>query len=73
MTAEQAKEYRIVDWVISAKPTTRPVPEGPCRRRRLKYSFCGKSRNDVCKLIAGPTVHICVEAHRSIQQGSGSV
>jgi len=28
MTAEQAKEYRIVDAVISAKPTTRPVPEG---------------------------------------------
>ena len=28
MTAEQAKEYRIVDAVLSAKPTTRPVPEG---------------------------------------------
>jgi len=28
MTAEQVKEYRIVDAVISAKPTTRPVPEG---------------------------------------------
>jgi len=28
MTAEQAKEYRIVDAVISSKPTTRPVPEG---------------------------------------------
>ena len=27
MTAEQAKEYRIVDEVISSKPTTRPVPE----------------------------------------------
>jgi len=25
MTAEQAKEYRIVDEVISSKPTTRPV------------------------------------------------
>ena len=25
MTAEQAKEYRIVDAVISSKPTTRPV------------------------------------------------
>ena len=47
-----------MDWVISAKPTTRPVPEGPCRRRRLKYSFCGKSRNDVCKVIAGPTMYL---------------
>ncbi|HEY7654316.1 MAG TPA: ATP-dependent Clp protease proteolytic subunit, partial [Methylomirabilota bacterium] len=27
MTAEQAKDYRIVDEVISSKPTTRPVPE----------------------------------------------
>ena len=27
MTAEQAKEYRIVDEVISSKPTTRPVRE----------------------------------------------
>jgi len=27
MTAEQAKEYRIVDEVISSKPTTRPVAE----------------------------------------------
>src|SRR6267378_2691315 len=27
MTAEQAKEYRIVDEVISSKPTTRSVPE----------------------------------------------
>jgi ATP-dependent Clp protease, protease subunit len=27
MTAEQAKEYRIVDEVISSKPTPRPVPE----------------------------------------------
>jgi len=28
MTAEQAKEYRIVDGVISSKPTTRAVSEG---------------------------------------------
>ncbi len=27
MTAEQAKEYRIVDEVISSKPTPRPVPD----------------------------------------------
>jgi ATP-dependent Clp protease protease subunit len=27
MTAEQAKEYRIVDEVISSKPTPRPVAE----------------------------------------------
>jgi ATP-dependent Clp protease protease subunit len=27
MTAEQAKEYHIVDEVISSKPTTRPVSD----------------------------------------------
>src|SRR3981189_162238 len=27
----------------------------------LKCSFCGKSQNDVSKLIAGPTVYICDE------------
>jgi len=27
MTAEQAKDYRIVDEVISSKPTTRAVSE----------------------------------------------
>ncbi|RPH84749.1 MAG: ATP-dependent Clp protease ATP-binding subunit ClpX, partial [Candidatus Rokuibacteriota bacterium] len=27
----------------------------------LKCSFCGKSQNDVRKLIAGPTVYICDE------------
>ena len=76
MTAEQAKEYGIVDEVISSKPTTRPVTEvGRCTRQSsgrawlgpregsgtLKCSFCGKSQNDVRKLIAGPTVYICDE------------
>ena len=27
MTADQAKEYRIVDEVISSKPTPRPLAE----------------------------------------------
>jgi hypothetical protein len=27
----------------------------------LYCSFCGKSQNDVAKLVAGPTVHICNE------------
>ena len=37
MTAEQAKEYRIVDEVISSKPTTRPVSE------QMALSQVGKS------------------------------
>jgi hypothetical protein len=28
---------------------------------RLRCSFCGKSQNEVKKLIAGPTVYICDE------------
>lgn len=29
--------------------------------RHLRCSFCGKSRDEVRKLIAGPTVYICDE------------
>ncbi|MEK7205263.1 MAG: ClpX C4-type zinc finger protein, partial [candidate division NC10 bacterium] len=28
---------------------------------KLQCSFCGKSQDDVRKLIAGPTVYICDE------------
>ena len=34
MTAEQAKEYKIVDEVISSKPTPRPVPDAPAMAGR---------------------------------------
>jgi len=34
MTAAQAKEYRIVDEVMSSRPTTRPDPEGAVTARR---------------------------------------
>ena len=37
---------------------TGDATQGPCRRRRLKYSFRGKSRNDVRKVIAGPTMYL---------------
>jgi hypothetical protein len=33
MTAEQAKEYRIVDEVITSRPITRPSPEGAVTAR----------------------------------------
>jgi ATP-dependent Clp protease, protease subunit len=33
MTAEQAKDYRIVDEVITSRPIMRPVPEGPVAAR----------------------------------------
>jgi ATP-dependent Clp protease, protease subunit len=34
MTADQAKEYKIVDEVISSKPTPRPVPDAPAMAGR---------------------------------------
>src|SRR3972149_1038593 len=40
----------------------------------LKCSFCGKSQNDVRKLIAGPTVYICdecIELCTDITAGEG--
>jgi len=75
MTAEQAKDYRIVDEVISSKPrhgrsARRGLAaqvrskegsdggSGARRQRHLKCSFCGKSQNDVRKLIAGRRVHL---------------
>jgi len=80
MTAEQAKDYRIVDEVISSNPrrersanrragggaspeVRKAVMAGRAREGNgtLKCSFCGKSQNDVRKLIAGPTVYICDE------------
>ena len=33
MTAEQAKDYRIVDEVITSRPITRPLPEGAVTAR----------------------------------------
>ena len=33
MTAEQAKDYRIVDEVITSKPITRPLPENAVTAR----------------------------------------
>jgi hypothetical protein len=39
-------------------PFTRPRPE---RTGDVFCSFCGKSRDEVRKVIAGPTVYICDE------------
>ena len=42
---------------MSAEPT---APDAP-RRRLFHCSFCGKSQEQVAKLVAGPGVHICDE------------
>src|SRR5215472_1549309 len=40
------------DWEEKVRKTMAP-------ERALRCSFCGKSQNEVKKLIAGPTVYIC--------------
>ena len=37
------------------------MPKQDKTDRHLRCSFCGKSRDEVRKLIAGPTVYICDE------------
>ncbi len=76
MTAEQAKEYGIVDEVISSKPTTRPVAEAvvdgevgdPGRwRGRAKAAAhssarsAARARTTSASSSPGPTVYICDE------------
>ena len=46
----QEEAFALVKSLWYAEPTT-----------RLRCSFCGKSQNEVKKLIAGPTVYICNE------------
>ena len=44
MTAEQAKEYRIVDEVISSKPTTRPVSEALAHAPEVASAWPGRAK-----------------------------
>ncbi len=51
----------------------RPPP--PLRAPRLRCSFCGKSEDQVKKLVAGPGVYICNECivlcAQVIEEGPG--
>jgi hypothetical protein len=73
MTAEQAKEYRIVDEVIAARLATRPDPDKAVTAGHAKVPCYSQSQHDARKLIASPTVDICVEARRPIHQRLGTV
>src|SRR5204862_1561788 len=52
-TLENARPSRSTRGRCMAKPDKMD--------RHLRCSFCGKSRDEVRKLIAGPTVYICDE------------
>ena len=70
MTAQEAKEYGIVDEVLiqreladkkQLKTTGQLKMANKDSSQALKCSFCGKSQKQVIKLIAGPGVYICDE------------
>ena len=57
MTAAQAKEYRIVDEVISSRPTTRPDRAGAVTAGRADVLILPQEPARRAKLIAGLTVY----------------
>ena len=72
MTGKDAKEYGLIDDIITSRDEKSEKPKsGPCLKRAplmakkvsrdhtLRCSFCGKTQEEVKKLIAGPTVYIC--------------
>ncbi len=73
MTGKQAQEYGLVDEVIATRPEGiaqevvvsltggSMAKHGEHGSGNLVCSFCGKSQDEVRKLIAGPTVYICDE------------
>src|SRR5919198_981835 len=55
--------YAVWWWVLRHTAARRAVTESPApeSEARLVCSFCGKSQDEVRKLIAGPKVYICDE------------
>ena len=61
MRSDEAKEYGIIDRVISRALAGRSMARPTDSNEQLLCSFCGKSQRQVKKLIAGPGVYICDE------------
>ena len=75
MTGEEALDYGLIDRVVRQRERSRDPMQGAgagatgearlMKKRdddaNLSCSFCGKSQQEVKKLIAGPTVYICDE------------
>src|ERR1700723_4054 len=66
MAPQQAVEYGLIDEVIVSRRPSMWAAEAVMakhddRSGNLVCSFCGKSQDEVRKLIAGPTVYICDE------------
>src|ERR1700684_3702984 len=66
MSPQQAVEYGIIDEVIVSRRHSKQAAGGTMAKHDDRSgnwfcSFCGKSQDEVRKLIAGPTVYICDE------------
>ena len=68
MTAEEAKEYNLIDKVISHVVSSRAMARPTDSNEQLLCSFCGKSQRQVKKLIAGPGRLHLRRVHRSLQR-----
>ena len=63
MSAEEAKEYGLIDAIVTRNTGQRrcSMSRRDTNQENLTCSFCGKSQEEVKKLIAGPAVYICDE------------
>ena len=64
MTLPKKRKYRRRSILVAEAPELSAAIEknlAEDRDRTLRCSFCGKSQNEVQKLIAGPQVYICNE------------
>ena len=64
MTAEEAKEYGMIDEVLERKIMSNV--------EKVNCSFCGKNKQDTNILIAGHSAHICglciQQAHEIVKE-----
>ena len=55
----------LIDAILDTERSTQTARREPAASARLaNCSFCGKSQNEVWKLVAGPGVYICDECFR---------
>ncbi len=71
------KEFEVLAQML-AKVSGKPVQtsintNNPVELSSIECSFCGKSKDEVKKLIAGPSVAICNECNASVSEMMGSL
>ena len=61
LNAQEAKKFGLVDNVMDKKQIFWPMNMETNVEEKYRCSFCGKSQDDVTKIIAGSDVYICDE------------